>query len=243
LDSSSFHRVRGALEPLRQLLRVTEGVPTFFVAVAVEYGHQVEQLAAPQRVVHQVRFLAAPQRDVGAVQVVGHFGPRQHGAVSNVARHMRLAVANDRFAHAAPQAIGTDQCGAAQMPAIGQLHLDAAVTLRESGELALHLQVNQRQRAAGVEHHLVQIGAVDHAVGMSVGGQRLFTGRRPHHQLASAHVAHHQVRREIRYGVNRVAQTQMVEHAEHVGAELDASADFAERIGLLQHLDLKALAR
>ena len=40
-----------------------------------------------------------------------------------------------------------------------------------------------------------------------------------------------------------LGQPQHLEHAEHVGAELDAGADFLELRRLLQHLDRDALAR
>ena len=226
-----------------QFFRVAEGVPAFFVTVAVEHGHQVEQLAAPQRVVHEVRLLAAPQRDVGAVQMRRHLGHRQHRAVGDVARHARLAVADDLLAHAAPQAVGADQCGGLQPPAVDQLHLDAAVAPGEAGDLALHLQRDRRQFATGVEEHLMQVGAVDHAVGLAVGGQRLLADRRAHHQFAAAHVAHHQVGRKVGDAPDRLGQAQVLEQTKHVGPELDAGADLAQGVGLLEHLHGVALSR
>ena len=89
----------------------------------------------------------------------------------------------------------------------------------------------------------MQVGPIDHAVGLPVRGQRLLADRRAHHELTRAHVAHHQVGRKVGHIVDRLSEPEVPEHAERVGPELDAGADLAEGVGLLEHLHRVALAR
>jgi hypothetical protein len=131
----------------------------------VEHRDQVEQLAAAHRVVHQVRLFAAPQQHVVAPQVRRDVLALEHRAVGDVAGHARLAVADDGFTHAAPQAVRAHQRRAfddfAALPGARVTPLASCVKPRPWRWCA----GSRRQLPAGVQEDLVQVGAVDHAVG------------------------------------------------------------------------------
>lgn len=148
-----------------------------------------------------------------------------------------LSVAHDGFAHLAPQPVGADQCGALQHLAVGQRDAHAAGVLREGHDFGAGAQRHVGQLLAGVEEHLVDVDAVDHAVGVAVGGARHVAQRHTHHRLAGADVVHAHVGREVGDLVDRLGQAQDLEHLEAVGPELDAGADFAEGGRLFQHGD------
>ena len=85
------------------------GVPAFVVAVGVKHGDQVVEFAAAQRIVHEVRARAGPQDHVRPPEVVRHLVLLEHGAVGDVARDARLAVADDLVADLRPHAVAADQ--------------------------------------------------------------------------------------------------------------------------------------
>ena len=106
------------------------------------------------------------------------------------------------------------------------------------------LPVDERDvavRAAGVEQHAVQIGAMDHRIGIAEApAERLVD--RDMRDLLAGHAVHHDQAIDIdRLGAAGVADAEIVHGVKSVGADLDAGADLAELVGLLQHRDVAAL--
>src|SRR5262245_56510179 len=54
-------------------------IPALDVTLGVEYGHQVVDLAAAQRVVDEVRARTSPQDHVRAPEILRHLLAREHG--------------------------------------------------------------------------------------------------------------------------------------------------------------------
>ena len=62
-------------------------------------------------------------------------------------------------------------------------------------------------------------------------------------QLAGERVAHFLRRRAVGVGEHGVLEADLLQHAENIGAELDAGADLAEFGRLLEHAHREALTR
>ena len=62
-------------------------------------------------------------------------------------------------------------------------------------------------------------------------------------QLAGQRVAHFLRRRAVGVGQHGVLEADLLQHAEDIGAELDAGADLAEFGRLLEHAHREALPR
>ena len=139
----------------------------------MEHRHQIEQFAPAQRVVNQVGFLAAPERHVVAPELRRNVFALEHRAVGDVARYARLAVADHRLANRAPHAVGSDQRAAGQLLAAGERHGDRIAALPERGHPGAGAQGYKGLRLAGVQKHIVQVGAVNDAVGKAVGRARV----------------------------------------------------------------------
>ena len=89
-----------------------------------------------------------------------------------------------------------------------------------------------------VEH----VGAVYHRVGRVIFLMETVIDRQFGDGFASDGIPHLQTRREHRPFVHVLGQAEVLEHAEHVGAELDAGADFLELRRLLDDVNRNALA-
>src|SRR5262245_23649282 len=74
-------------------------------------------------------------------------------------------------------------------------------------------------------------------------GAKALAQRDASYLLARDGIEHDQVLGEHRKRLDGIGQAQDVEHPEHIGAELDAGADFLELLGLLEELHCKPLAR
>ena len=61
-----------ALEMRPQLAGIGFRVPALDIAVGVEHGDEVVELAAPQRIVHEMGARPGPQHDVGPPEVLRH---------------------------------------------------------------------------------------------------------------------------------------------------------------------------
>ena len=148
---------------------------------------------------HQVGFFAAPQQHVVAPEFSGHVFFFKHGAVGNVAGHSGFAVAHHRFANLAPHAISTNEHGAIHHLAIGQVHLHPLFTLCESLHFGIGTQGDVGVVLAALQKHVVQIGAVNHTVGVAVHAVGGVAQRHANHGFAGADVVHAQARRKKRH--------------------------------------------
>ena len=95
----------------------------------------------------------------------------------------------------------------------------------------------------GVEDRLQQVRALDHRIVILEAGAKAGSQRNARHFLAGEAVAHDQVVGKHGAGIDRLGQAEQLEHAEHVGPELDAGAGFAKIRGRLEHVHAMPLAR
>ncbi len=119
--------------------------------------------------------------------------------------------------------------------AVAQADAHTLRILLERLDLAGGAQADVGHALAGVQEDLVQVGAVDDAVGIAVGGDRRLAEGHADDLFAGAHVVHAQTRRKEGYPGDRIGEAQVIEHLENVGPELDAGADLAEGGRLFQH--------
>ena len=237
------HRLALVGEARMKLGGVTIGVPAFLVAVGVEHDHEIEQLAAAQRVVHQMGLLAAPDDHLRQAVFLRPVGGRQHRAIGDVAGDDRLAVADDLLAHGRPQAVAADQRRALVGFAGLGLYRHGRAVVVDRDDLLRGGELDQVRLLARVENDIEHVGAVNDRVGRVVLGVEALIDPHVDDGLGGDGIAKLQPLRERAPVEHLLGETQHLEHAEHVGAELDAGADLLELRGLLQHLDRDALAR
>ena len=233
-----------ALEVLPQVAGVRLRVPALDVALGMEHGDQVVELAAAERIVHEVRARARPQDHVGLPEILRHLVALEHRSIGDMARDQRLAVADDLLAHLRPHAVAADQGAAPDPLARLQGHGDAVVVLLEVLEGAVVLQRDEVVALAGVDEDAVDVVAVGDRVGLLELAHEARVGQRDAGDaLARQRATHFHGRRLMGVGEHRVLEPDPVERVEDVGAELDAGADLAELRRLLEHSHRKALAR
>ena len=148
---------------------------------------------------HQVGFFAAPQQHVVAPEFGGDVFLFKHRAVGNVAGYPGFAVAHHRFANLAPHAVDANKHGAVHHFAIGQVHLHALRTLSKALYLGVGAQGDVGVVLAALQKHVVQIGAVNHTVGVAVHAVGGVTQWHANHGFAGADVVHAQARRKKRH--------------------------------------------
>ncbi len=209
----------------------------------MEHRDDVEQFAVAQRVVHQVVARPRPQCRRVPAQFLGEFGDRQHRAIGDMPRYARLLRTEQRRAHPRPQPVGADQRRALDFPTTLHKCCDAIALLGHPGHRAGGLQGDFRRRAAGVQKRRVQIGAVGDRVSVAEALAKIAGQRHAGDFRAAMAVHHDEILDEHRLVGNPFAQAEPVEHAEDIGAELDAGADFAEARRLFEDARGHPLAR
>ena len=203
-------------------------VPALLILVGVEYGDEVVDFAAAHRIVHEMRARAGPQDHVRMPEIVRHLVAAQHRAIGDVTRDAGFAVADNTLANLRPHAVTGDQRAAGDA---------AAADMRDHAVVAAILVVVDM--GVGFERHQIVVLARFEEGAMDVGAvrDRVRIAKRLHHlvaepdigdQLAGERVPHLQVAGNMRVGEHGVLEPDLVEHAEDVGAELDAGADFLE---------------
>ena len=128
------------------------GVPALDVAVGMEHGDQVVELAAAQRIVHEVRARPAHTIMSGRHRSSGTWSrgaplDRRYGP-----RHARLAVADDLLAHARPHAVAADQRGPDRARPIAGVTVTPVVVLLEILDAAVGLQRDEVVALAGLRN-------------------------------------------------------------------------------------------
>jgi len=206
-------------------------------------GDEVEELPAAQRVVDDVGVVRRPQRRRRPAQVLRHLLDLEHRAVAHVARDRRLAVADDPLAHHRAHAVGANErCGADELTSPG-FHQDFIPLNFIPRDPRAGAQLDQRLRLAAVEERAVDVGAVRHRVGIAEALGEALVERHVDHRLAARAVHEQQALDEHRLLLHQRADAERVDGVPGVGGELDAGADLAELLRLLQHDGAEALAR
>src|SRR5262245_7040314 len=166
LAQEQAHRRAGHGEAFVQLGRIAKAVPALLVAGGMEHGDQIVELATAQRIDHEMHLLAGPERHRPAPQRLWHLGGRQHRPIGDMARHLRLAVADHDLADGRPQSVGADQRRIRIAAPVLRPRRHAFTGLLDSDDLLRGVQTNEIDLAAGVEQHIQEIGAVDQGIGM-----------------------------------------------------------------------------
>ena len=218
------------------------GVARRRIVRGLEHRDDVEQRAVAKRVVNDVEARPRPQHHVVAVDVERHVCHRHHGAVRDVADHARLALVEHLLADGGAQAVRADQRRALDGLIVLGAQQHAAAARFERGDIAACDQFDVRQRPAGVEQHAVQVDAMDDDVGPLEPALEALAGRDADDLAAVSRVDHQHRLGADRLRQHRISHAEPVEHREDVGAELDAVADDAELLRLLEHAHGIALA-
>src|SRR5438093_1790206 len=92
-----------------ELVRIALAVPALDVAIGMKDSDQIVELAASQRIMHEMSARPRPEHDIGSPQVLRQVLFLEHGAIGDVARHPRLAVADDALADLGPHAVAADE--------------------------------------------------------------------------------------------------------------------------------------
>ncbi|MNR22146.1 hypothetical protein D3C85_1390860 [compost metagenome] len=136
----------------------------------------------------------------------------------------------------AVEAIGTDQRGTIETAPVraGDAHAVAA-TVFELHRGGVDRQFYARRAAAGFQQDVMDVGPVDHDVGVIEPAVEFLRLQRHLRQgLAAFRIRHDQGERKVRGGLDRLRNPQPVECLEHIRPELDAIADGGYLRRLLQ---------
>ncbi len=150
-------------------------------------------------------------------------------------RYARFAVADELRAHRRAQAVGADQCAAVQRFAIFAEHAHRAAVLFVAGHAVTGAQIDQFAGPATFEQGGVQIGAMDHRVGIAEAFAELVVERNRCNFCRRQRVHQAQAVDIDRFGTHLFADAEIVETMKRVGAELNPGADFAEFGRALEH--------
>src|ERR1700686_2960977 len=85
------------------------GIPAFLVVIGMKHRDQIVEFAAAQRVVYEMGARPRPQHDIRPPQIARNIGALEYGAIGDMTRHARLAVADYTLADLRPHAVAADQ--------------------------------------------------------------------------------------------------------------------------------------
>src|SRR5690606_23191244 len=152
-----------------------------------------------------------------------------------MARHPGRAVADQLRPYRRVDAVGADQGAALDRAAIGEQGRGAAAVLAVAGDPGMGTQFDQFARLAGGQHRAVQVRPVDHGVRVAEAFSKGLVQGYVADLFAAERIHEPQLVDVDRAGTGRVAEAEVVEAVESIGAELDAGADLAEAARLLEH--------
>ncbi len=152
-------------------------------------------------------------------------------------------VADHDLADGRPQAVGADQRGAAILLAAFGAHRDAVGRLVDLDDFLRRIEADQIGFPAGLQQHLVQIGAMDERIGMMEFLAEGVAERNARDLLPGHRIHHDEVVGKDGERADRLDQAERLEHPEHIGPELDAGADLLELRRLFDELRGNTLAR
>ena len=184
-----------------------------------------------------------PQRRGVPAHVLGNLVDRQNGAIGDVPRRYGWALVEHPGAHRGPQSVGADQRAAGEGGAVLGPHRNAIAGFLETADRSRGLQADQVGLLARREKGAVEIGPVDHRVGVLEAFAEGVVERHPRDLVAAQAVHHDEVLDEDGGGTCLLGDAETLEHAENVGAELNAGPDLPKLGALFEHQRRDALAR
>src|SRR5439155_4018909 len=98
-----------------------------------------------------------------------------------------------------------------------------------------------RARGASVEQRAVYVRAVGYGVGIAIAFTEALVERNIDDPLAADAIHHEQTLDEYGFALDQLAHPQGIERGPRIRRELDAGAQLAELVRLLEHDDAKAL--
>ena len=171
----------------------------------------------------------------------GYLRHRAHRAEGDVAEPLRRLGADQRGPRLRPDAVGRDQRRGFQRT-LRRIDPDQAAGVLKRAEFAVGDQLHPFP-AARLDEHLVQVGAVDHGIGLAVAPAHLLAHRETQQGLAGHRVGEHAGLGQAAAVEDLLLDPEVPEGMVRVRAELDAVADRAELARLLDDADRAAGAR
>ena len=229
-------------ETVQHLLALAGLVAAHVFKIGDKGGDQVESAPALQRIVHHVTFRAGPERRRVPAQVFRHLFERQYRAIGDVTgKPDRIVRPGNALADLGLDAVGADhRVRVIDVASLGA-NLGAGRRVLAGDHALLVDQRNGVVRLAGFEEGAVQVGAVNDGVRIAEELAEQIAERTAEDLLAG-HAVHHDQRVDIdRARAALIADAEIVHRVERIGTDLNAGADFAELVGLLQHGDATAL--
>ena len=203
--------------------------------VPVVGHHQVEDFAALQRIMHDVAPGAGPECGGIPFQVIGHPVRRNHGAVGRMARDTGRPIAHQLRPDRRMQPVRTNQRHARHGTAVLKPRMDQATILFIARHPAAGPEGYPIVGAAGLQQHPVEVGAVNHRIGVPEPVPELVVKGDMADLVAVRRIHEPQLVDVDRHPPRLVADTQIVEAVERVRADLDSGADLAQLRRLLEH--------
>ena len=229
-----------AVEMLPEQFLAAFRVPALLILVGVEYGDEVVDFAAAHRIVHEMRARTGPQDHVRVPQIVRHLVAAQHRPIGDMPGDARLAVADDPLADFRPHAVAGDERAAGNAAAADMRDHAGVAAILVVVDVGVGFERDEIVILARLEEGAVDIGPVRHRIRIAECLHHLVAEADIGDQLAGERVPHLQVAGDMRVGEHGVLEPDLVEHAEDIGAELDAGADFLEFGRLLEQMDRHA---
>ena len=220
-------------------------VPVFQVVRrgALHDDHQVLQLAPAHGVLHHMQARPQPRSDVAGAQRLGQRVLRHQGAVSQVARHAGMLLAQQLCTDAAPQAIGPQQGIAFHVLATAGAHRHHALGVGEAVDCVVQMKLRVGVFANGGQQQAMQVGTVDGGVGRAVALYRGGAQGQRSQLMARECAANLQPLRKYRHILQRPLQTPSLQAAHHIGPQLHACTHLGECGGALIQPHLPPRAR
>ena len=208
--------------------------------VALDHADEVQQLTAPQRIGDDVAAGPVPVAADGTVQLFGQPLDGHDAAPGHQSRELRLGRVEQVRAQARVHAVGADHDVAGNAPAVLELEHDAIAPVG-AGDAA-RAQVDGARLGAlhRLPQHAMEIAAMHHPVGRAEALERIAAEVEQRPGLAGAPEPDLLGRRLRHHLAHGRAEAQRDQDARAIRSELDAGADFAQLVGLLEHLDVEA---
>ena len=169
--------VHDVAEAGEDFLAVSRLVDADALHLGLERRDEVERLPALQWVMHHVALGPGPKRRRVPPQILGHLLDRQHRAIGDVAGQSQRIAAGKLLTDFRADAVAADD-------RVGFEHRTVfGADLRAGGRVLIAddaLLVDERDaavRAAGIEQHTMQVGAMDDGVGIAEAPAERFVDR------------------------------------------------------------------
>ena len=224
-------------------MRLIRGIGRLKIVRYFEDADDVDLTTSTQRVVNDVEVSSREHRDAssGAHRLWRLFR-WDNGAVGDVSSASPDVVGMELAAQARAQAIGRHQGTAAHGSAIGGLHMNCIVVLRETFDSECLIQIYVRQLPRCAQQDLVQVDSMNRDVWRRIALlERGAFQWDAEYALAVVSIEQQQLRRQVGCLQDLLLHAQAFENRQDVGANLHPVANRGNFRRLLQQSHLAAL--